>query len=163
MNRYSALLLLLLSSIPCQCSNKNCVHTSESESILLLSGKAVSLGFLKSSIQAVSQDRSFVGGVPGAADLSLPYFTYNDSACTKMGGEVPLYPCDQCDKVFTRPYYCKRHKEAVHDRITHSCVCGRIYNYATGLQRHQKCCASFISSCDQAPGPFSDHASGHSG
>ncbi|XP_067669378.1 uncharacterized protein [Haliotis asinina] len=115
-------------------------------------GKAVSVGMLTPSLQALSQVGSLVGRVP-----DLQYLTYYDSSSTSVGGEAPMYPCDLCDKVFTRPYYCKRHKEAVHDRITHSCVCGRVYNYATGLQRHQKCCASFLSSTTAT----SNQPSGH--
>ncbi|XP_046348258.2 uncharacterized protein LOC124128726 isoform X17 [Haliotis rufescens] len=51
-----------------------------------------------------------------------------------------LWPCDQCDKVFTEQRSRKRHKIAIHDKVTYSCLCGRVFSFRCSLKRHRKTC-----------------------
>ncbi|XP_048246761.1 uncharacterized protein LOC124130918 isoform X9 [Haliotis rufescens] len=48
--------------------------------------------------------------------------------------------CPQCDKVFSGSSTLSFHKTAVHDKITHSCVCGKVYKYRPGLLNHRSKC-----------------------
>ncbi|XP_046348666.1 hydrogen peroxide stress regulator 1-like isoform X25 [Haliotis rufescens] len=46
------------------------------------------------------------------------------------------YPCPRCHKVFTNYGTRKYHIESVHDGLSFTCVCGKVYSYRTGLQKH---------------------------
>ncbi|XP_046348711.2 uncharacterized protein LOC124129002 isoform X30 [Haliotis rufescens] len=46
------------------------------------------------------------------------------------------FPCSECERVFMNPKTRKYHMETVHEEMTFICVCGKMYKYRTGLQRH---------------------------
>ncbi|XP_067669377.1 uncharacterized protein [Haliotis asinina] len=103
-------------------------------------------------LEAVKREGGYVpsyGHFSGTDDFSLPVFfnPLQSGHSPSLVTESPkqLFPCDQCDKVFTKAYYCKRHKASAHEHVTHSCICGKTYNYDTGLHRHQKRCPVFLA------------------
>lgn len=66
-----------------------------------------------------------------------------------MSFKKPLWPCDQCEKTFTSQQMRKFHIEAVHENVTYTCVCGKVYKYPTALSRHQRDCVAFKHSVQQ--------------
>ncbi|XP_048246770.1 uncharacterized protein LOC124130918 isoform X17 [Haliotis rufescens] len=57
-----------------------------------------------------------------------------------------VFPCNECGKVFKRAHSRKQHKEAIHDKVTYVCVCGKVYTFPQALLRHQKCCSVYVAS-----------------
>ncbi|XP_046566357.1 uncharacterized protein LOC124274989 isoform X18 [Haliotis rubra] len=49
--------------------------------------------------------------------------------------------CRQCDKVFSDASARRKHVLAIHEKVTHLCVCGKTYNYFTSYLRHKKMCS----------------------
>lgn len=62
-----------------------------------------------------------------------------------IGDQRALYPCEECGKMFTDQAGRRRHREANHDKVTYTCVCGGVYMYRGSLQRHQKQCPMFLA------------------
>ncbi|XP_071085315.1 uncharacterized protein [Haliotis cracherodii] len=52
-----------------------------------------------------------------------------------------MWQCEECGKTFTNPWSKKVHKEALHENITYTCVCGKIYKYPQNFKKHQKECS----------------------
>ncbi|XP_046348637.1 uncharacterized protein LOC124129002 isoform X22 [Haliotis rufescens] len=50
------------------------------------------------------------------------------------------YHCEHCGKKFTSQQTKKCHIDAVHDNVTYTCECGKVYKYPRGLRRHRKDC-----------------------
>ncbi|XP_067669403.1 uncharacterized protein [Haliotis asinina] len=48
--------------------------------------------------------------------------------------------CPQCGKMFFSRRAFLYHKTAVHDKVTYSCVCGKVYMYPSGLKYHRLRC-----------------------
>ncbi|XP_067669302.1 uncharacterized protein [Haliotis asinina] len=48
------------------------------------------------------------------------------------------FPCSECERVFMNPKTRKYHMETVHEEMSFVCVCGKMYKYRTGLQRHMR-------------------------
>lgn len=44
--------------------------------------------------------------------------------------------CEECGKTFTQLVSKRIHMQSIHQNITHSCVCGKVYRYQRGLRRH---------------------------
>ncbi|XP_048246797.1 uncharacterized protein LOC124128197 isoform X36 [Haliotis rufescens] len=67
---------------------------------------------------------------------------------TLMKSHVPthtgLFPCSQCDKVFSGRGARWNHVKAIHDQATFACVCGVTYNYCNALSRHKKKCSMCV-------------------
>ncbi|XP_046348360.1 uncharacterized protein LOC124128726 isoform X27 [Haliotis rufescens] len=53
--------------------------------------------------------------------------------------------CMQCNKTFATQQNLGVHVAAVHENVTHTCVCGKIYKYHRGLRHHQMTCAAVVS------------------
>ncbi|XP_046566408.1 uncharacterized protein LOC124275011 isoform X5 [Haliotis rubra] len=51
-----------------------------------------------------------------------------------------VWQCEECGKTFTNPWSKKVHKEALHENVTYTCVCGKIYKYPQNFKKHQKEC-----------------------
>ncbi|XP_071085324.1 uncharacterized protein [Haliotis cracherodii] len=51
-----------------------------------------------------------------------------------------IWPCRQCDKVFTNSGTLAYHREAIHDKKIFQCECGKVYKYRTGLLSHRRTC-----------------------
>ncbi|XP_048246793.1 transcriptional activator/repressor GIS1-like isoform X26 [Haliotis rufescens] len=51
-----------------------------------------------------------------------------------------IFKCDHCNRYFSSSYSRNSHKKAVHEGVTHACICGKKYRYRRGLMRHQKEC-----------------------
>ncbi|XP_046347902.1 uncharacterized protein LOC124128451 isoform X12 [Haliotis rufescens] len=95
------------------------------------------------AVELASLRRVFQGGLQY---LSEHRFSLPSEGLASEGLEGPsrkIFSCDLCDKVFTKQWLCRRHKESAHENITHSCLCGKTYHYLSGLQRHQKFCVVF--------------------
>ncbi|XP_067669308.1 uncharacterized protein [Haliotis asinina] len=80
------------------------------------------------------QDSRYVGGFSGQAPGHYP-----SSSSRSL-------PCSECSRVFMT--YAARlfHIESVHQGLSFTCVCGRVYKYRTGLQTHlrrSKECAAY--------------------
>ncbi|XP_046348322.1 uncharacterized protein LOC124128726 isoform X23 [Haliotis rufescens] len=59
------------------------------------------------------------------------------------GSSRAMWQCEICGKTFTGQQNKKLHVEAVHENVTHPCICGKVYKYPRALSRHQKSCALF--------------------
>ncbi|XP_046348354.2 uncharacterized protein LOC124128726 isoform X25 [Haliotis rufescens] len=55
------------------------------------------------------------------------------------------HACNKCDKVFADVSGLRYHRQAIHDKITFQCVCGKTYKYRSGLVYHQGSCVSYQS------------------
>ncbi|XP_048246766.1 uncharacterized protein LOC124130918 isoform X14 [Haliotis rufescens] len=51
-----------------------------------------------------------------------------------------LYVCEECGKSFTDPGTKKAHREAIHDKVTYLCPCGKMYKYRRGFRQHRHLC-----------------------
>ncbi|XP_046566348.1 uncharacterized protein LOC124274989 isoform X10 [Haliotis rubra] len=87
--------------------------------------------------------RLFHGGLQYISEHSFSLPSQGHASESPEGTSRKTFSCDMCNKVFTKQWLCRRHKESAHEHITHSCLCGKIYNYLSGLQRHQKFCVVF--------------------
>lgn len=56
------------------------------------------------------------------------------------------YPCPQCNKAFASLGSRRNHVKSIHDRVTFSCVCGKVYVYESGLAYHKKFCPVSLAS-----------------
>ncbi|XP_071084646.1 uncharacterized protein [Haliotis cracherodii] len=53
------------------------------------------------------------------------------------------YPCPHCGKMFSNSNGRMYHVKAIHEKVSLSCICGKVYNYRPALLRHQKTCVVF--------------------
>ncbi|PCH36005.1 hypothetical protein WOLCODRAFT_166606 [Wolfiporia cocos MD-104 SS10] len=61
---------------------------------------------------------------------------------------VERYPCDKCDRTFSRPHDRKRHYESQHMMTSHMCkYCQKEFSRADSLKRH------LDNGCDKMPAP----------
>ncbi|XP_046347772.1 uncharacterized protein LOC124128197 isoform X29 [Haliotis rufescens] len=96
--------------------------------------------FAVGGIQRVHQ----VHPIPtGQAQFSSMYRNkplYSGSSRANTRGTPKLFPCQECDKVFTNYGSRWHHITAIHKKITFSCVCGKFYSYKHNLLSHQRSC-----------------------
>ncbi|XP_067669379.1 zinc finger protein 227-like isoform X9 [Haliotis asinina] len=59
--------------------------------------------------------------------------------CAQVG-----FKCDECGKVFTETGTRKAHWESVHNNVTYSCPCGRVYKYRSGFRLHRQKCPQAV-------------------
>ncbi|XP_067669383.1 uncharacterized protein [Haliotis asinina] len=86
---------------------------------------------LASSLHSLTRTGLFIGTSSGEASSSRTA-RHSDS---QVG-----YKCDECGKVFTETGTRKAHWESVHNNVTYSCPCGRVYKYRSGFRRHRLLC-----------------------
>ncbi|XP_046347858.2 uncharacterized protein LOC124128451 isoform X6 [Haliotis rufescens] len=107
-----------------------------------------------------SQGQQFLGGVQRhlLASQAGP-FDFLQSFCQNIGvspasqprnmGHSPrsarksgtgMYKCRQCEQTFSSHTTLSFHKTAVHDKIVHTCLCGRTYKYKPSILRHRVAC-----------------------
>ncbi|XP_071084648.1 uncharacterized protein [Haliotis cracherodii] len=66
---------------------------------------------------------------------------------TRHSGVVPKqFPCPECDKSFANYGSRWHHIAAIHRKVTHQCVCGKIYHYKHSLLFHQRSCPHCVNS-----------------
>ncbi|XP_067669334.1 uncharacterized protein [Haliotis asinina] len=58
---------------------------------------------------------------------------------------VGKYPCPYCSKAYASYSSRRNHIKSIHDRVTFSCVCGKVYIYESGLGYHKKFCPMCVS------------------
>ncbi|XP_071086677.1 zinc finger protein 629-like isoform X2 [Haliotis cracherodii] len=68
----------------------------------------------------------------------FPKSYYTNLSATPKQKEV--FPCQQCDKVFNRKWGLIYHVQAIHEKVTFVCECGKSYKYQNALVYHQKTC-----------------------
>lgn len=102
-------------------------------SLLFLAGPRVSVGTELGNSPGHSQD--------SGDDLLV---TFASSVYGSFGPENKnvghIFKCDHCNRYFSSSYSRNSHKKAVHEGVTHACICGKKYRYRRGLMRHQKEC-----------------------
>ncbi|XP_067669332.1 uncharacterized protein [Haliotis asinina] len=81
-----------------------------------------------------------------ASQLGSSRPKYRDSDHCTTAPPMGKYPCPQCDKVFASVGSRRNHVKSIHDRVTFSCVCGKVYVYESGLAYHKKFCPHCVSS-----------------
>ncbi|XP_046566339.1 uncharacterized protein LOC124274989 isoform X1 [Haliotis rubra] len=75
----------------------------------------------------------------GTSPASKPRNTgHSPRSARKMG--KGLYKCRQCEQTFSSHTTLSFHKTAVHDKIVHTCICGRTYKYKPSILRHRVTC-----------------------
>ncbi|XP_067669402.1 serine-rich adhesin for platelets-like isoform X4 [Haliotis asinina] len=77
---------------------------------------------------------------PGSASRPFSGFSPNAGTVVDVSGS---YACPYCDKMFAGKGSRWNHIHAIHNKVSHSCVCGKVYQYSGGLQRHKKICSSW--------------------
>ncbi|XP_046347462.2 uncharacterized protein LOC124128061 isoform X6 [Haliotis rufescens] len=75
--------------------------------------------------------------LPIASTLGSVMTSRSTSGCFRSEGGVV---CRECGKVFTAYSTLLDHKYAVHDNITHACICGKAYKYKPSLRKHKRMC-----------------------
>ncbi|XP_046347582.2 uncharacterized protein LOC124128197 isoform X7 [Haliotis rufescens] len=77
-------------------------------------------------------------------DHSLLYHnqTYNMAQRRQGTGN---FLCPQCDKRFSSRTTLSFHKSAVHDKIVHTCPCGKSYKYKPNILSHRVKCPVYLS------------------
>ncbi|XP_067669368.1 uncharacterized protein [Haliotis asinina] len=60
------------------------------------------------------------------------------------GSLTKQYPCQHCEKVFASPGTRWHHVAAIHKKVTHRCVCGKVYSYRYNLLTHQRNCVQCV-------------------
>ncbi|XP_071086681.1 zinc finger protein 526-like isoform X5 [Haliotis cracherodii] len=50
------------------------------------------------------------------------------------------FPCAQCNKVFASHGSRRNHIRSFHERMSYTCVCGKVYSYESSLIHHKKVC-----------------------
>ncbi|XP_046566386.1 uncharacterized protein LOC124275005 isoform X12 [Haliotis rubra] len=50
------------------------------------------------------------------------------------------FPCSKCERVFASQGARRNHVNTVHDKVSFTCVCGKVYAYQQGLIHHRKSC-----------------------
>ncbi|XP_046349044.2 uncharacterized protein LOC124129513 isoform X18 [Haliotis rufescens] len=58
---------------------------------------------------------------------------------------VGKYPCPYCHKAYASYSSRRNHIKSIHDRVTFSCVCGKVYIYESGLGYHKKYCPMCVA------------------
>lgn len=53
--------------------------------------------------------------------------------------------CPECDKMFCDRSSMIYHKKAIHERLTFTCTCGRVYNHRRSMSYHQKTCSVYLT------------------
>ncbi|XP_048246790.1 uncharacterized protein LOC124130918 isoform X36 [Haliotis rufescens] len=83
-----------------------------------------------------------------SSSLFLTQDSYADSAHFNVGSthdrNTGNFQCHNCDKVFSSHGARWHHIAAKHNKVTHACVCGKVYLYRQGLLRHKKTCSQAI-------------------
>ncbi|XP_046566345.1 uncharacterized protein LOC124274989 isoform X7 [Haliotis rubra] len=85
-----------------------------------------------SSLRSLTRTGLFIGGT-SSGEASL-------SRTARQSDSQVGYKCDECGKVFTETGTRKAHWESVHNNVTYSCLCGRVYKYRSGFRRHRLLC-----------------------
>ncbi|XP_046347848.1 uncharacterized protein LOC124128451 isoform X3 [Haliotis rufescens] len=90
------------------------------------------------------------GGTPLVPGLFAKDIDFSLLMQTSRLSEIPQdqagYRCDICGKIFTDPGTRKAHKEAIHDNVTYSCPCGRVYKYRCSFRKHRQTCPQGLGS-----------------
>ncbi|XP_046349035.2 uncharacterized protein LOC124129513 isoform X14 [Haliotis rufescens] len=71
---------------------------------------------------------------------------YQDHVPSTSVPPAGKYPCPQCNKAFASLGSRRNHVKSIHDRVTFSCVCGKVYVYESGLAYHRKFCPVSLAS-----------------
>ncbi|XP_067669323.1 uncharacterized protein [Haliotis asinina] len=54
------------------------------------------------------------------------------------------FPCTQCNKVFASHGSRRNHIRSFHERMSYTCICGKVYSYESSLLHHKKVCSVCI-------------------
>ncbi|XP_046348285.1 uncharacterized protein LOC124128726 isoform X19 [Haliotis rufescens] len=104
-------------------------------------GQGVSDGFMqvRNDNTGYQKDPSLLSGFPWNISLTTATSTgfLNSTAESEGSGRVI---CPQCGKVLSSKRTLKYHTAAFHDKVTHACVCGKVYTYRSGLVYHRPRC-----------------------
>ncbi|XP_067669268.1 uncharacterized protein [Haliotis asinina] len=118
-------------------------------------------GQVSTAFSGLLQDKNFMSLMPGGGTSMrgvnrwsrIPASGHSPHVLgpedTSMSITKPVWPCDQCEKTFTSQQMRKFHIEAVHENVTYTCICGKVYKYPTALSRHQRDCVAFKQSLQQ--------------
>ncbi|XP_071084571.1 uncharacterized protein [Haliotis cracherodii] len=79
------------------------------------------------------------GSISMRGPVLSPQGTQHHQPCGQIG-----YKCDECGKVFTETGTRKAHWESVHNNMTYSCPCGRVYKYRSGFRLHRQKCPQAV-------------------
>ncbi|XP_067669394.1 uncharacterized protein [Haliotis asinina] len=58
------------------------------------------------------------------------------------------YPCHKCHKVFASHGAKRNHVNAIHENVSFTCICGKVYNYQQSFVRHKKSCSVLLQTSD---------------
>ncbi|XP_046347614.1 uncharacterized protein LOC124128197 isoform X12 [Haliotis rufescens] len=91
--------------------------------------------------QAYSMYHNTVGAYDASRNPVLCLGSALHHSTTRHSGVVPKqFPCPECDKSFANYGSRWHHIAAIHRKVTHQCVCGKIYHYKHSLLFHQRSC-----------------------
>ncbi|XP_067669344.1 uncharacterized protein [Haliotis asinina] len=113
-------------------------------------GCGSSLGFSQSTLPPGYPGTGVKAGQNLPADI-LQQFYDNDllyNNCTYTRQKRPgtgSFQCPQCDKSFSSRTTLSFHKSAVHDKIVHTCPCGKSYKYKPNILSHRVKCPVYLS------------------
>ncbi|XP_046347445.2 uncharacterized protein LOC124128061 isoform X1 [Haliotis rufescens] len=102
------------------------------------------------SMSSLAGDRSPASRKSIPFSLAMAFSGFSPNAGTVADG-TGSYACPYCDKMFAGKGSRWNHIHAIHNKVSHSCVCGKVYQYSGGLQRHKKICSSWALHLMESP------------